>query len=151
MEQIEFEGVVYKFELLTIGQEDEYKHWVRDSIINEAMESSDGWPMDLRAKFLADVSKSTPLDKCSITGDIGKERLATDSAIIKVLEMASRKNHPPPGIPEATLKKMAEAKQMETGRTICMVLPISDEIRKKGLEELAIAEKKAIGLRDGQA
>lgn len=133
--KIEHEGVVYTFTLLTIGQEDEWRDWVRDSKMTEGMASSEGWPMDLRAKFLAEISKSTPLDKCSFLGEIGQQALATETGIAKVLELGLRKAHPNPQVPFETVKKLLEAKTVECGRLMFNILPVSDQVRATLLGE----------------
>lgn len=143
--KIEHEGVTYNFSLLTLGQEDEWKNWVRDSAIKEALDSSEGWPIDLRAKVLAEVSKSTPLDKCSFLGDIGQTKLASEDGVLKILEMASPKN--PPLVPRETIKKLFEAKPNECGEAMLKVLPISEKVRDVMLSEYE--KKTAIGLKAG--
>lgn len=130
------EGITYKFSLLTIGQEDEWRDWVRGTAMREAMEASDGWPMDLRAKYLAEVSKSTPKDKCSFLGEYGQQILASEAGLIKVLSLASRKHHPEPVIPNDVLKKLIDEKTNECGEIMIKCLPISETARNQLLDGL---------------
>lgn len=145
---LEHEGITYRFTLLTLGQEEEWQDWVRESKMSEAMGSSEGWPMDLRAKFLAEVSKTTPRDQCGFMGDIGKSVLASEAGVLKVLELGLRKNHPNPPVPFEAVKKLFQAKSVDCARIMLNILPITEDARKAMMGEF---EKKVIGQPGGQA
>lgn len=145
MEQVEHDGITYKFELLTIGQEEEWRDWVRQTKIDEAMKSSEGWPLELRAAVLANISKSTPLDQCTFLGDIGRTVMGSESGVVKILQFGAKKHHPE--IPVETIKNLAEAKPIECARVMLTILPVSEQARTKMLGELE--KKVAGGLMDG--
>jgi hypothetical protein len=147
MQTIQHDGITYRFALIDIAGEDEWAADVREQAMQEAMSASDGWPIEVRAAFLAKVSTEASLAKCGFTADFGLVNLRTARGMAKALEIAARKAHP--GVTLEAMLKVVKAKELDAARVALSVIPVSEESRKLMLGELDAVEKKVSGRTGG--
>lgn len=149
MQTISHNGITYRFEPITIDGEDEWARDVREQAMQEGLASSDGWPVDVRAAFLAKISTEATLAKCGFTADFGRVNLGTHRGLAKALEIAARKNHP--GVTLEAMLSLVKAKELEASRVAITVIPVSEEMRQAMLGELDELEKKVSGRMAGHS
>ena len=152
-ECIELDGVVYKFSRLTLKHEDEWRDWLRGRIKNEAYRDSEGWDAATRADYLARVSQKVAGGQAAFLSEYGMQTLSEPDGACKVLEMASRVNHPAPHVPQDVLRRLFSEQPERVEEVIIAVLPIPPRARaaleKKLLESRASAQALATTSSDG--
>src|SRR5262245_57415507 len=127
MHTIEFETITYKFDLIDLDGETEWKSWARQQAMTEALQYSEDWPENIRAPFLAVVSREASLANCGFTAEHGTATLKTKEGVAKVLELASHRHMTAPHVPYEIMLRLVAAKENEAVRMAMLVIPISEE------------------------
>jgi len=148
LDTIELDGVTYSFSALTLEQEDEFENWVRESLRADARSECTGLPTDLASSIMVNMIARTNGSACSFTGPVGLEKLSANDGLMKVLEMASRLNHPNPVVPKDIWRKMLRERRDKVQAVVLNVVPFSAEHRQMILARL---EKKAGGQTAGRS
>lgn len=134
MEIIELDGVQLKFSKLTTGDEDAFKEWLRQSLIQDAKRNADDLELvgKDRTDYLVSFTSSIA-GRCNLVSPFGLEHATqTVPGICKILSLASRRHHPEPGIDDTTLRRLILERSDDLLRVLQNVMPVKIEKKATG-------------------
>lgn len=144
MRVLTFEDIVFKFNPLTIDDEEQWRDWLRKEVVKEAWNTAQELPPESRMEYVSMRGAAVSRNQASFFTNEGCQAIDDPKALAFILGLSARHGFPPPAPQpdDPVFRRLVDARLEEAQDIVLEVVPTTAHRRAYFQKKLAEARAK---------